>query len=309
MNLIEILTNELCIQKKQLQDYALTAPYRYKIYSIPKRNGKGKRIIAHPSKQLKFIQRIIVKKLENILTIHEATYSYRKKINIRENAKKHMRSDYLLKMDFKDFFNKITPALFFKILERKNIPFNSDDRVLIENLLFYKKRNHHLQLSIGAPSSPLISNFIMYYFDKRISQLCNERNIIYSRYADDITFSSNKKHILFSIPGLVKKTLKDEGYDSIFINDEKTIFSSKALNRHITGITISNDETLSIGRNKKRILSSLIHKFSIDNLTESEIKSLQGKLSFAIHIEPTLYSRYQKKYGKHIMEKLISIKN
>ncbi len=141
---------------------------------------------------------------------------------------------------------------------------------ILERLLFWNKNksfNEKLSLSVGAPSSPLISNFIMYIFDEKIEKYCKGNGISYTRYADDLTFSSNKKNVLFNVPLIVKKILKDEYENLILVNDLKTRFSSMAHNRHVTGVTINNDGDLSIGRDRKRLISAMINNYKKRDFT------------------------------------------
>ena len=306
MKMVEFVSESLCIDKDDLMSFSSTAPHRYKVYGIPKRSGKGTRTIAHPSKQLKYIQRLMLSELEKLVLVHDNAFAYRKNISIKDNARVHSSGKYLLKMDFKDFFPSITPELLFQEFKRIDVIWSDIDKELITNIFFFKiRKNSRLRLSIGAPSSPLISNFVMYSFDKAISKLCEEQGVKYSRYADDISFSSNTKGILFNFPKLVEETLKSEGYGNIKINKDKSVFSSKGHNRHITGVTLSNDGSLSVGREKKRLFSAAIHKYSIDKLEESEIDILRGHLSFAFFIEPQFKERMEKKYGKRNLKKLI----
>lgn len=305
MNMIKFVCESLCMEADDLVSFASTAPHRYKIYKIPKRSGDGTRTIAHPSKQLKFIQRLMLKELSKTLILHKSAFAYRKNISIKDNAEVHSNNKYLLKMDFKDFFPSINPSLLFNEFQKAGINWCDEDKKFISNIFFYKLRqNSPLRLSIGAPSSPLISNFIMFNFDSIIADSCNKIGINYSRYADDISFSTNVKDILFDIPNLVETTLKKEGYESIRINKDKTIFSSKAHNRHITGVTLGNDGTLSIGREKKRLLSAAIHHFSIGKEPTINISKLKGHLSFAFYIEPKFRLRMEKKYGSTTLDKL-----
>ncbi|OOF66465.1 hypothetical protein BKL51_01320 [Rodentibacter sp. Ppn85] len=76
-------------------------------------------------------------------------------------------------------------------------------------------------------------------------------SITYTRYADDIIFSTNSVNILFNIPKIVESLLHDIYQGDISLNKEKTVFFSKVHNRHVTGIRLSNDSKLSIGRYKK----------------------------------------------------------
>lgn len=309
MNLLLELSEYMCLEPDDLIRFSSTSPHRYKVYSIPKRNKKGVRIIAHPSKELKNVQRLVIKTLQDQLLIHKSAMAYKRGVNIKDNANYHVNSKYLLKMDFTNFFPSITPELFFQVLAREGISFSGDDKTFLTGILFWKPvRRGGLVLSIGAPTSPLISNSLLYRFDSEIYNLCEERNINYTRYADDLTFSTNIQGALFEIPALVQDILEKDLHGQISINEEKTVFSSKAHNRHVTGITISNEAKLSVGRKKKRNLSAAIHHFVNDRLSKEEILSLQGKIAFTIYVEPEFYTRLKKKYGELNIKNLMTYK-
>lgn len=310
MTILQELCEELCVEPDVFMRFSATAPHRYKVYDISKRNGKGTRTIAHPSKELKNVQRRLLEMLRELLPISRAAMAYQKGIGIKENAKVHVQSRYLLKMDFNNFFPSITPDLLFDVLSRRNINFTNDDVRLLRGLLFWKPvRKGGLVLSIGAPTSPLVSNSLLCGFDEKISEECVENSVFYTRYADDLTFSTNEKGGLFKFPELIQGVLNDEFLGKITINHEKTVYSSKAHNRHVTGITLTNDSLLSIGRERKRNISAAVHHYLKGSLKEEEIASLQGKVSFARHIEPDFFERLEKKYGKNAISKLMSHKN
>ena len=110
MTIIDYLSNSLLIDDVYLNKYISTCPYRYKVYTIPKRNGSGVRIIAQPAKELKVLQKLVCGKFLSELPVHEACMAYKKNISIRHNALAHVKNKYMLKMDFKDFFPSINPA-------------------------------------------------------------------------------------------------------------------------------------------------------------------------------------------------------
>ncbi|VAW68017.1 Retron-type RNA-directed DNA polymerase [hydrothermal vent metagenome] len=308
MQIYQFLCKELSVTRPQIKGFLISAPKRYKVYSIPKRTS-GRRIIAHPAKYLKKCQRALVKLLEQYLKIHDAAYAYKKNTGIKQNAIQHQKSKYLLKMDFQNFFYSITPNLFFQIMEQMNIDIIEEEKKLLTQVLFWspgKISGGKLILSVGAPSSPLISNAIMYYFDNEIDEICRKKNITYTRYADDITFSTKIKNNLFDIPDLVRRLLVDNFSGQITINEGKTVFSSKAHNRHVTGVTITNNETLSIGRERKRYISSLIHKFSLNQLPAEDINYLQGLLAFACDIEPEFKNRMIRKYSLKTLNQVMA---
>lgn len=206
-------------------------------------------------------------------------------------------------MDFRDFFPSITPGLFVQCLQKCDIELSKEDILFLQRLLFWRpKRKDSLRLSIGAPSSPFISNFIMIKFDKIISEYCVNNGINYTRYADDLTFTTNTEKILFDVPNFVQKTLEVEYKNLILIKEEKTVFSSKAFNRHITGIVITNNGSLSLGREKKRVISSMIHQFSHGLHDEDFRQKLKGLLAYSLHIEPDFIKRMKSKYSSDTID-------
>lgn len=310
MSLVDTLCENLFVEESDLRPFASTAPHRYKVYKIPKRNSSKTRTIAHPSKELKFIQRALVSILKPLLTVHNCAYAYIEGRSIKDNARAHLGSRYLLKIDFENFFNSITPDLLFHVMTESGIDLTFTEKKYLSNLLFWKPvRKGGLILSVGAPSSPLISNFIMSHFDREMTKKCEELGVTYTRYADDLTFSTKKKSVLFDMPEIVSALLKEHTKNNIRINKDKTVFSSKAHNRHVTGVTINNDNRLSIGRDKKRLISSMIHKFSHGKLSNDDALHLQGLLSHAAHIEPTFYTSMSKKYSLQVMERIKHIYN
>ncbi|MEX1199904.1 MAG: retron St85 family RNA-directed DNA polymerase [Methylophaga sp.] len=307
MSLISYLQVQLYMNAEDILKFAATSPYRYKFYRIKKRNGRETRLIAHPSVQLKFIQRLVTQYLSSILSIHECAYAYRKGIGIKDNAQRHLHSKYLLKMDFKDFFPSISPEMLFKQLRLAEVKMDKQDAFLLERLLFCRyQRGAPLRLSIGAPSSPFISNFVMMNFDDALAIHCSEIGVSYTRYADDITFSTSKVGVLFNLPEFVSGLLNEMTSGLISINPDKTIFSSKAHNRHVTGVTLSNNNKLTIGREKKRVIyAKLHHLFVKKTLSSSDIDNLRGHVSHAIYIEPDFYNQICKKYGQECVDSLI----
>lgn len=303
------LQKHLFINSEELFKFSKTCPHRYKVYDIPKKDG-GTRTIAHPSKELKYIQNIILNVLKVNLTIHHSAYAYINNKNIKNNAELHAKHSYILKMDFKNFFPSLTPILFFNALNKQNIELSKIETALIANFLFWKpKRKQKLVLSIGAPSSPLISNFIMYEFDNIVSDLCQELNITYSRYADDLTFSTNEKNTLYQLPKRIQTILNSTYGKAIRINNDKTSFISKSFQRKVTGLILTNENNVSIGRDKKRLISSMVHKFKLGLITnKEELEKLTGQLSFSFYIEPAFKQSMIRKYGIETINKLFKKK-
>lgn len=298
------LAQKLGKSKVDVENFLYDAPEKYKIYSIPKRKH-GFRLIAQPSRELKLYQRKFISTVS--LPIHDAAMAYRDGKSIKDNALLHSHNSYLLKLDLENFFNSITPQLFWNVWAQNGDVPHEKDCQWINRMLFWNK-DGKLVLSVGAPSSPLISNFCMYYFDEALSNYCRNQGVVYTRYADDLTFSTNSKNKLFSFPTYVQELLIKHFSGSLIINQSKTTFSSKAHNRHVTGVTITNDAQLSLGRAKKRYIKHKVHQFKISNLDMYETQHLKGLLSFAKHIEPEFYTSLIKKYTRELLEKIFEVK-
>ena len=306
MSLVSKLTEKLLMAEEELLRFALTMPRRYKKFSILKRNGVDFRLIAQPSAETKFVQRILIDELRELFLINKAATAYEKGTGIRLNALRHKDSKYLLKMDFKNFFPSITPELLFMISAEFGIIFEEIDRIFLENSLFFRStRRSKLRLSVGAPSSPFISNFIMSKFDENMMSYCIQQKISYTRYADDLTFTCNEKEILFNIPVIVKEFLDRFCFKKIRINSAKTVFSSKAFNRHVTGVVLTNDNKLSVGRARKREVASLINSFKFGKLESDACLRLKGLISYIHHIEPDFISRMKMKYSCDVIDAIL----
>ncbi|MEQ5184500.1 retron St85 family RNA-directed DNA polymerase [Providencia alcalifaciens] len=304
---IEIPYQDIGISSTKLASTALRSPLKYKVYKIPKR-GSGVRVIAQPTPKVKNLQRKLVNFLRTQLTIHSCATAYEPGKSIRENALQHVNNRYLLKMDFANFFNSITPEMFKNALLHDSVEIDENSLILLNSIFFWcpgKKLSGKLVLSVGAPSSPFISNYVMKKFDQLLSEICHQASITYTRYADDMTFSTQRENVLFTLKEQIATLLVKLGYENITINESKTVFSSKAHNRHVTGVTLTNDNKLSVGRKNKRYASSLIFRFKLGELSADEILMLKGLLAHYFHIEPEFKLSMQKKYGAEIIRYII----
>ena len=131
MNILSMLCDSLCMDKREVIKFAGTAPHRYKVYNIPKRNSSKSRTIAHPSRELKFIQRLLIRDFGGTLRVHNSAFAYRKGKSIKDNALQHLKSHYLLKMDFQNFFPSITPELFFEVMMGSGILIEPIDKKIL----------------------------------------------------------------------------------------------------------------------------------------------------------------------------------
>ncbi len=283
--------------ERELEVLIATAPSRYKNHTIKKRNGRGTRLISQPTAEIKLLQRLLIDHELSGLPIHEAATAYQKHCSIRNHALPHASARYLLKLDFKDFFPSLTEhALRHRL--RLDTAYPEPEIDIICRLLCRKPRNSDvLCLSIGAPSSPFISNYLMFELDTRLHTLCVSRNARYTRYADDIAISTNEPHVLDDIEQQIHRLLLELDYLGITINKEKTVNVSKKHRRILTGLVLSNSGTASIGRNEKRKLRSAMHALSKSELPGEAVSHLRGKLAFLYGIDAEFVRHLCARYG------------
>ncbi len=182
-------------------------------------------------------------------------------------------------IDLKDFF----PSIKFNRVRGffKSVGYNNHISTILADLCTF-----NWQLPQGAPTSPMISNLIASRLDRRLAGFCKKKELLYSRYADDITISGGK--VLPRYKTLIFRIITEEGFE---INCEKVRIQGRGSCQLVTGLVV-NDK-VSIGRRKKRIIKSLVHKISENgsieaNETENPFfkEMVYGLLSFTNVVDP-----------------------
>lgn len=297
MNILKDLATKFQLHEESMKSFIHSAPYRYKFHEIHKRHG-GTREIAQPVKSLKIVQRWIIRNYLSQLPIHPiVAVAYVKNKNIKDFAEPHKNNCFLLKLDFKNFFNSIKLSDFNEYCKENNI--SEENARNLGMLLFCKnKENNEYYLSIGAPSSPVLSNILMAKFDNLVFDFCKQNGIIYTRYADDLAFSTNEPNTLKEkLVPYINDLCQNLNYPKhLTINADKTIFTSKKHNRTLTGLVISNDGNISIGRDKKRKLRAMAHKVKLKQLPPEQMGTLIGKIAFLKSIDPDFANQLEEKY-------------
>jgi retron-type reverse transcriptase len=281
-----------------------TAPARYKVHYIEKRSGRGRREIAQPTKEIKFLQRLLIKNELSSLSIHNAAKAYRTGLSISEHARPHAKNRYLLKLDFKDFFPSIKWSAVAHRLAQ-DTDYSKIDLWILGNLLCRKEKSNGIyQLTIGSPSSPHISNYVLNEFDTKITEYCDSRGVIYTRYADDLAFSTNTPGMLDMVQQEVRRLLHELTYLGLRLNEEKTVNVSTKTRRSLVGLVLSNSGKVSIGRDAKRELRLAMHHAAREVLGAQQINNLRGRLSFAYSIDPHFVDNLLLRYGLKSIEQI-----
>lgn len=270
----------------------------YKQYPILK-HDKTERIIYQPSRALKSIQRMLVRSVILKAPIHDAATAYKKGASIKKNAEFHRETSFTVRVDFSDFFPSFKRPTVRKFIEEINTSLdlglnNRDIKFILDICLRYD------ETAIGAPSSPAITNAIMYPFDVKMVEYCSANDLIYTRYADDMFISSNEKDKLGGIEKLIEGLLKTDGLPKLSINEKKTIHLSRKGHRSITGIVITPDFQLSLGRARKRYIKSMVYLYFNNKLPVDKRGELEGLLAFAHDVEPAFLDRLDTKFGDDV---------
>lgn len=304
--LLKDLSRSTGLSEHQLLRVIRNAPEKYKRFRILKRSG-GYRQISQPAKELKFLQRTLAKLLLSNLPIHRSAVAYRTGLSIRENALAHVNSGPILKMDFKDFFLSIREEDWRHYCQKTSILQNSEDIYYSTQIFFHRPVfGHVLRLAIGAPSSPILSNILMYEFDTIISDKVAKDKVIYTRYADDLTFSASRTGFLTSVPKTIRQITKEITSPNLVLNNKKTALVTKKYGRKVTGLTLSNAHEVTIGRDRKRIIRAQINYFLRGLISTESLQNLAGMIAFAKSAEPDYFVALVERYGADLIEEILT---
>ena len=215
----------------------------YKKYIIPKKSG-GSRKICAPNSELKSIQKRLANALYNELklireeehTNAKISHAFEKKKSIISNCEIHKRKRFVLNVDLEDFFGHFHYGrVYGYFLKNKHFLCTDETARTIANLACFKSK-----LPQGAPTSPIITNLIFQTVDIRILQLTRKYHLDYTRYADDLTFSTNRKDF-FEVYKVflneLEKLLKRSGFE---INNNKIRISFHDSRQTVTGLIVNN---------------------------------------------------------------------
>lgn len=275
----------------------------YTSFGIPKKNG-GERQINAPEKPLKFIQ----KRLADILSDYRKNIYDREKINNKishafeteksfiTNAKVHRNKRYVLNFDLKDFFDCFHFGRVKGYFEKnKYFKLPKEVSVILAQLTCYKGC-----LPQGAPTSPIITNLICSIFDMRVLKLAKKYKLNYTRYADDLSFSTNDKNFLEMYCKFYEELIQEIDKAGFKINETKTRIQYKDSRQEVTGVVVN--KKLSVNRDyykKTRAMAYQLYKtekFFIDG-KEGTINQLEGRFSFINQLEKDNNENSLKKCG------------
>lgn len=305
-NVISDCADHLALTVSELMSIAASAPRRYYVWKVDKKRGPEKRTLCHPARELKPVQYYFLHHVLHDLVVHPAATAYVSGSSIKKNAEAHVRSRVMLKLDFEDFFNSLKVGNWRKYAADTFPIWTPDELDFSCRILFWGAGSSNPRcLAIGAPTSPLLSNALMYEVDVKLQSFADQAGLTYTRYADDITFSSCGELDRDRTIMAVRRALARAEYTSVSLKTEKTILVSNRFARRVTGLVITPDNKVSLGRDRKRTISAMVHHARERKLAAADWPKLAGLLAFAMDVEPTFVTTLKRKYTPEFIEAIM----
>ena len=296
LNSFDDLASVLSLSKTQLYVLVNIKNRCYSQVNIPKKDGSYRTLYV-PSYSMKIVQKWIYEEILKRITPSDYSRAFiLGKEGVLETIEDHINQSYVLCMDLHDFFNSIKKKRVFYFF--LSLGYNVEVANLLTELCTYED-----VLPQGAVTSPYLSNLLCYRFDSRLSGLCKKRGIIYSRYADDLYFSSNNRVQLLKIIKIVSAIAKNEGFE---VNNYKTRFFSNNHKKLILGVCV-NDNQCHVLKEYKRLIRAEIFN-CMKSGDYSNRNHILGKINYVNYIENG-YSDKIKAYVFALSQKRFLLSN
>ena len=236
----EFRTSKHKITEKQLLHFCnpKTVPNRYKTFHIRKKSG-GLREINAPCYQLGVLLYILNTVFKAVYTPSESTMGFTEERSVVTNAQIHIGHHYVFNIDLENFFPSIPQARVWARIQLP--PFNLPKEVanVVAGLCCHTNADMSRNvLPQGAATSPLLTNAICDTLDRRMRGVAKRFGLHYSRYADDMTFSS--MHNVYQegsdFRNEIKRLIEEQGFK---MNEKKTRLLRDGVRQEVTGLTVN----------------------------------------------------------------------
>lgn len=275
--------------RKMLQLNNLSVEYH--LFNVSS-HGK-QRTICSPSWNLKKRQSWILKNILNNYKLPNCVHGFVQGKSIVTNAKCHLGAQEIACVDIQDFFPSVNSESVYKIFTE--LGYSKEVSAILVELCTFEG-----VLPQGAPTSPMLANIALAGFDKYMMEYSKKENIIYSRYADDITISGNKD--LSGYVEIIRTTLKQYGFE---LNESKTHIMKGKQRKIVTGLVVS--DTVKIPKRYKRRLRQELYYCNKYGIRSHLAK--RGRTS-AVNFEEYLYGKayfvkmVEPEIGEQFLEQL-----
>ena len=218
---------------------------RFRTFDIPKKSG-GVRIITAPhDPAYQWILRALAEMLEQAYTPSDHAMGFVKNRSVKLNAQAHEGKNYVFNLDLKDFFPSIRRARVCARLQCPPFSLNRELATTIAGLVSMRMEQASptetyvsYVLPQGSPVSPLLTNAICDSLDHQLAGLARRFGLTFTRYADDITFSSmhNVYHAEGEFIHELHRIIQRQGFT---VNDQKTRLQKRGSRQEVTGLVVN----------------------------------------------------------------------
>lgn len=288
--------------------------YRFNQFKIKKKTGGYRQITAPKNKNFTLLLRCVNEIFKSIYTPSNYAMGFTEGRSVVANADAHKGQNYILNIDLKDFFPSIGQARVWKRLQIE--PFNFPQPVanLLAGLCAMKEKRTMEDgtekdvyvLPQGAPTSPIITNMICDTLDRRLAGLARRFNLRYTRYADDITFSS--MHNVYQAGSDFNKELariiQGQGFT---INEKKTRLQKTGGRQEVTGIIVSSK--LNVTQKYVRDIRNLLYIWDRYGYTAAYAKFFPKYKEEKGHVKKNVPDLANVLYGKLMYLKMVKGEN
>lgn len=244
---------------------------RYRHFEIPKRSG-GMRQISAPRGLVRELQDKLRVDLNRLHDAHPSAHGFIEKRSIATNAEDHAGKRWVLNVDLVDFFPTINFGRIRGLFMKPPFAMAPAAATVCAQIATYRNG-----LPQGAPTSPVLSNFIAATLDRRLLRLARQHRLVYSRYADDITFSTNLAQFPPSVA--VREQIDGGGYKIVAgdaleqaiaasgfaINGKKVRIQGHGVQQSVTGLVVN--ARINVERERIRRIRAMLHaweKFGLE---------------------------------------------
>jgi RNA-directed DNA polymerase len=286
--------SDLCIllevSRQQLGFYTHSGQV-YKTFDIPKKTG-GTRTICAPKNGLNILQKKMNYVLQLVYRPSNAVHGFLPERGILSNAQAHCRTRFILNVDIENFFPTITFPRVRGMLIGKPYCLPPNVATMIARLCC-----HDGSLPQGAPTSPIVSNMLCARLDAELKRLAREHRCYYTRYADDMTFSTYLRQFPRALASYettemgtslvigpaLSNVIKSNGFE---INSKKTRLRKHVERQEVTGLIVN--QTPNLSRRYVRQIRAMLHawrKFDLKMAGEEFFSRYDKKSRFGAPAE------------------------
>jgi len=306
-NVLEIPTRQLLYLI-----YTLTDEERYSTFFLPKKRG-GQREISAPRKGISILQKKLLTIIDSIWHPKPWVQGFTNSRSILTNARHHKKKSYVLNIDLKDFYGSINFGRVRGLFMSYPFKLGHKAATIIAQLVTFNNL-----LPQGASTSPIISNMIAFKLDNMLVKIARRYHLTYTRYADDITFSTTKSNFpkeIAEIEGtnpstgniklghILEKAIKESGFS---VNYKKVRLQIPFVRQEVTGLTVN--EFPNVERRFIRNVRAMVYAWRKHGLIEAEREYINKYASRKLEIPSgKLKGSYYKNvlYGKLAYIKMI----